>query len=179
MAAGVHSISGKAKVAGIMGWPVGHSKSPALHGFWLHTYGVDGAYVPMPVAPENLAQALKALFSLGFKGVNLTVPHKETAMLIVDEITPTAKAVGAINTVFVLPDGRLQGTNTDAYGFIENLRQADVASMPNGDLLWCWARAVRPGPFVRPCVRPARLKFVCSTARWRGLKPWPKILVPR
>jgi shikimate dehydrogenase len=115
-------ISGKAKVAGIMGWPVGHSKSPALHGFWLREYGIDGAYVPMPVPPESLSRALKALFSLGFKGCNLTVPHKEAAMSIVDEITPVAKAVGAINTVFVLPDGRLQGTNTDAFGFIENIR---------------------------------------------------------
>lgn len=107
-----------------MGWPVGHSKSPALHGFWLREHNIDGAYVPLPVRPENLSQALKALPALGFAGVNLTVPHKEAALKIVDEITPTAKAIGAINTIFVLPDGRLQGTNTDAFGFIENLRQA-------------------------------------------------------
>ncbi len=124
MAAGSHSISGKAKVAGVMGWPVGHSKSPALHGFWLKEYGIDGAYVPMAVAPENLGKSLKSLFLLGFKGCNLTVPHKEAALQIVDEITPVAKAIGAINTVFVLPDGRLQGTNTDAFGFFENLRQS-------------------------------------------------------
>lgn len=109
-----------------MGWPVGHSKSPALHGFWLREHNIDGAYVPFPVPPESLSRALKALFAMGIRGVNLTVPHKEAAMSIVDEITPTAKAVGAINTIFVLPDGRLQGTNTDAYGFIENLRQANV-----------------------------------------------------
>ncbi|MBL8645244.1 MAG: shikimate dehydrogenase [Rhodospirillaceae bacterium] len=120
------AISGKAKVAGIMGWPVGHSKSPVLHGFWLSEYGIDGAYVPMAVAPENLKTALKALSSFGFRGVNLTVPHKEAALTIVDEVTPEGRAVGAINTVFVLPDGRLQGTNTDAYGFIENLRQGSV-----------------------------------------------------
>jgi shikimate dehydrogenase len=121
-----HFISGKAKVAGIMGWPVGHSKSPALHGFWLREHGIDGAYVPMPVPPESLGRALQALFALGFKGVNLTVPHKEAAMRLVDKITPTAEAVGAINTIFVLPDGQLLGTNTDAYGFSENLKQADV-----------------------------------------------------
>jgi shikimate dehydrogenase len=119
-----HIISGRAKKAGIMGWPVGHSKSPALHGYWLGEHRVDGAYVPMAVKPEHLAQALKALPVLGFAGVNLTVPHKEAAMGLVDEISAVAKSVGAINTVFVLPDGRLHGTNTDAFGFIENLRQS-------------------------------------------------------
>lgn len=110
-----------------MGWPVGHSKSPALHGYWLREYGVDGAYVPMAVKPENLVQALKALPAQNFAGVNLTVPHKEAAMSIVDDLTPTAKSIGAINTIFVLPDGRLRGDNTDAFGFIENLRQAHKA----------------------------------------------------
>lgn len=123
---GIHSISGKAKVAGIMGWPVGHSKSPALHGFWLRQHGIDGAYVPLPVHPDHLAQALKALPALGLAGVNLTVPHKEKALALVDEVAPAARAVGAVNTIFVLPDGRLRGTNTDAFGFIENLRQAGV-----------------------------------------------------
>jgi shikimate dehydrogenase len=117
------SISGRARVAGVMGWPVSHSKSPALHGYWLQQYGVDGAYVPMAVRPENLAQALKALPALGFAGANLTVPHKEAALALMDELTPMARAVGAVNTVFVLADGRLKGTNTDAYGFIENLRR--------------------------------------------------------
>ncbi len=120
----LHTITGRAKKAGIMGWPVGHSKSPALHGFWLSRHNIDGAYVPMAVKPQDLAQALKALPALGFAGVNLTVPHKEAAMGLVDDISDVAKTVGAINTIIVQPDGRLHGTNTDAFGFIENLRQS-------------------------------------------------------
>jgi shikimate dehydrogenase len=119
------TLTGKAKKAGVMGWPIGHSKSPALHGFWLQHHGIDGAYVPLAVKPADLAQALKALPALGFAGVNLTVPHKEAALSVVDEITDIAKSIGAINTVFVTPEGKLRGTNTDAYGFMENLRQAD------------------------------------------------------
>lgn len=126
MTAKVKTLTGKALKAGIMGWPVGHSKSPALHGFWLHEHELDGTYVPMAVKPEDLASALRALPTLGFSGVNLTVPHKEAALAIVDDISPTAKAIGAINTVCVKPNGNLWGTNTDAFGFIENLRQADV-----------------------------------------------------
>jgi shikimate dehydrogenase len=120
------TISGRAKKAGVMGWPVGHSKSPALHGYWLAAHNIDGAYVPMAVSPENLEKALKSLHVLGFSGVNLTVPHKESALRWVDDVTPEAKAIGAINTVFVLPDGRLRGHNTDSFGFIENLKHADV-----------------------------------------------------
>ena len=123
MGNGTHIISGRAKTAGVMGWPIGHSKSPALHNFWLRQHHIDGAYVPMAVKPENLAQALRALAGQGFAGVNLTVPHKEAAMAIVDEMTDVAKTIGAINTIFVLPDGRLRGTNTDAFGLIENLKQ--------------------------------------------------------
>ena len=118
-----HTISGQAKKAGVIGWPVGHSKSPALHGFWLNEYKIDGAYVPMAVKPDALAAALYALPVLGFVGVNLTVPHKEAAMGLVDEISDVAKSIGAINTIFVRADGRLQGTNTDAFGFMEKLLQ--------------------------------------------------------
>lgn len=108
--------------AGVMGWPVDHSRSPALHGFWLKSLGMDGSYVRLPVKPEDLARALRDLPALGFAGVNLTVPHKEAAMAIVDEISPEAQRVGAVNTVFVAADGRLKATNTDAYGFITNLK---------------------------------------------------------
>jgi len=113
--------------AGVMGWPVDHSRSPALHGFWLKTLGVDGSYVPLPVKPEDLAQALRDLPRQGFVGVNLTVPHKEAAMEIVDEISPEARRIGAVNTVFVTADGRLKATNTDGYGFITSLK----AGAPN------------------------------------------------
>lgn len=114
--------SGAGRVAGIMGWPVAHSRSPALHGFWLEQHGIDGAYVPLPVRPENLAAALRALPVLGLAGCNLTLPHKQAALAIVDRIDPAARRIGAVNTIIVAPDGTLEGRNTDAFGFIENLR---------------------------------------------------------
>ena len=114
-------MSGRAKLAGVMGWPVGHSLSPRLHGHWLRHYGVDGAYVPLAVEPQHLEQALRALPVLGFRGVNLTLPHKEKALRLVDHIDPHAFRIGAVNTVVVREDGTLEGANTDAFGFQENL----------------------------------------------------------
>jgi shikimate dehydrogenase len=116
-------LTGKARLAGVMGWPVAHSRSPRLHGAWLAEHGIDGAYVPLAVRPEHLPGALKALYWLGFAGANLTVPHKEAALALVDRVEPTAARIGAINTIVVAPDGTLEGRNSDAYGFIENLRQ--------------------------------------------------------
>jgi len=115
-------ITGRTKLAGIMGWPVSHSRSPALHNFWIDEHGIDGAYVPLAVRPEHLAQALRALPTLGFRGCNLTLPHKPAALAIVDKVEPLARRIGAINTIIVAPDGSLEGRNTDAFGFRENLR---------------------------------------------------------
>ncbi len=117
------TVSGAARLAGVMGWPVAHSCSPRVHGFWLERYGVDGAYVPLPVAPEKLADSLRALPGLGFAGVNLTVPHKETALAAVDALADGARRIGAVNMVTVDDTGGLVGDNSDAFGFIENLRQ--------------------------------------------------------
>lgn len=117
------TISGKAKLAGVMGWPVGHSRSPRLHGYWLEKHGIDGAYVPLAVRPDDLGAALRALPKLGFRGCNLTVPHKEAALTIVDRVDAAARRIGAVNTVVVEADGSLSGSNTDAPGFIANLRQ--------------------------------------------------------
>ncbi|MBI4183998.1 MAG: shikimate dehydrogenase [Proteobacteria bacterium] len=119
----VRVLSGKARVAGVMGWPVAHSRSPRLHGYWLAKYEIDGAYVPLAVRPENLAAALSALSKLGFAGVNVTVPHKETVAGLVDECNPTVLRIGAVNTVVIGSDGRVIGNNTDGYGFLENLRE--------------------------------------------------------
>src|SRR5262249_1407580 len=127
-------ITGRTRLAGIMGWPVSHSRSPALHNFWLDEHGVDGAYVPLPVRPEQLAQALRALPALGFRGCNLTIPHKQTALSIVDRVEPLARRIGAVNTIIVAADGSLEGRNTDAYGFRENVREGapdwDAAAGP-------------------------------------------------
>ncbi|MEE8532745.1 MAG: shikimate dehydrogenase [Alphaproteobacteria bacterium] len=117
------TVSGAARLAGVMGWPVAHSRSPRVHGFWLERYGVDGAYVPLPVAPEKLADSLRALPGLGFAGVNLTVPHKETALAAVDALADGARRIGAVNMVTVDDTGGLVGDNSDAFGFIENLRR--------------------------------------------------------
>jgi shikimate dehydrogenase len=116
-------LSGSARLAGVMGWPVAHSRSPRLHGFWLDRHGIDGAYIPMAVRPENLAAALGGLAALGFRGCNLTIPHKEAALDLVGEVSPLAARIGAVNTVIVSEDGTLRGDNSDAFGFIENLRQ--------------------------------------------------------
>jgi shikimate dehydrogenase len=120
-------ITGSTRLAGIMGWPVAHSRSPLLHGFWLEAGGIDGAYVPLPVRPENVEKALRALPILGFRGCNLTIPHKQAALAIVDRLEPLARRIGAVNTIIVAADGSLEGRNTDAFGFIENLREGAPA----------------------------------------------------
>jgi len=115
------TISGKALVAGVMGWPVAHSRSPRLHGFWLEAYGIDGAYVPLPVRPERFEAALRGLAALGLRGCNVTLPHKEACLALADEADEVARRIGAANTVIVREDGSLRVTNTDAFGFAENL----------------------------------------------------------
>ena len=115
-------ITGRTRLAGIMAWPIAHSRSPALHNFWLDEHGIDGVYVPLAVRPELLEQALRALPALGFRGCNLTIPHKQAALAIVDQIEPLARRIGAVNTVIVTADGQLEGRNTDVYGFCESLR---------------------------------------------------------
>ena len=116
------TITGKAVIAGVMGWPVGHSRSPLLHNFWLARDGIDGAYIPFAVPPDRVEQALRALPALGFAGTNVTIPHKEAVAGAVDETDDIARRIGAVNTVFVRGDGTLAGSNTDAFGFVEALR---------------------------------------------------------
>lgn len=112
----------KIPLAGVIGHPIAHSRSPRLHRHWLQTYGLDGHYIPMDVAPENLEQVLRSLPKAGFVGVNITVPHKEAVMKIADQITDRATLIGAANTLIFLPDGKIHADNTDGYGFMENLR---------------------------------------------------------
>jgi shikimate dehydrogenase len=115
-------LSGKARVAGVMGWPVSHSLSPRLHGFWIERHQLDAAYLPMAVPPEQFAVALRALPSLGFAGANVTVPHKEAALAAVHDASAEARALGAVNTVVVQKNGTLLGSNTDGQGFLANVR---------------------------------------------------------
>ncbi len=123
-------LTGEAKLAGVMGWPVAHSRSPRLHGYWLEKYGIDGAYVPLPVAPEHFPQALRVLSQMGFRGVNVTVPHKEAALKAVDTADHHARHIGAVNTVIVREDGSLEGRNTDGIGFLAHLRDQAPAWQP-------------------------------------------------
>jgi shikimate dehydrogenase len=120
-------LTGRALLAGVIGWPISHSRSPRLHGYWLERYKIDGTYVPLAVPPSHVAQTLRVLGAIGFRGVNVTVPHKEAAMLAVDTVDALARRIGAVNTVTVEADGSLKGTNTDAAGFMAHLK----ASAPN------------------------------------------------
>jgi shikimate dehydrogenase len=111
-------------LAGLMGWPVMHSRSPKLHNYWLGRHGLAGTYLPLAITAEGLRAALRALPALGFSGCNLTIPHKVAALDIVDRVDPVARRIGAVNTVIVAGDGSLEGRNTDAFGFVESVREA-------------------------------------------------------
>ena len=117
-------LTGSARLAGVIGWPVAHSRSPKLHGTWLNRFGIDGAYLPLPVAPENFAEVIRALNVAGFAGVNVTLPHKEAAFALCDHLDDSARRTGAVNTL-VFNNG-ITGSNTDGYGFIANLRAHGV-----------------------------------------------------
>lgn len=116
--------------AGVIGWPVAHSKSPLIHRFWLARLGLDGDYSRFPVDPIHLGAAVRALPAMGLRGVNVTVPHKVAVMSHLDRTDPLATNVGAVNTV-VVEDGALAGYNTDVEGFLQPL-QAAMRSLPQG-----------------------------------------------
>lgn len=127
-------INGKTQLIGLIGWPVSHSFSPAMHNAAAQALGLNWAYVPLPVAPENVATAVSSLSSLGFRGVNVTVPHKQAVMPLLDELEPGAQAIGAVNTIVVGENGRLTGHNTDWSGFLADL-QAHGVSVAGRDCL--------------------------------------------
>jgi len=127
------TISGKARLAGVLGWPIGHSRSPLLHNYWFERYRIDGVYIPLGVTPDDLAQVLRTLPKMGFAGVNVTLPHKQAILGLVDRVDPLAAAIGAVNTVLIDPDGRSTGLNTDGIGFLAHL----AASVPD------WQERVR------------------------------------
>ena len=120
------TINGETRLLGLLGWPVGHSFSPAMHNAALAAAGLNYAYVPLAVRPSGLKTAVSALSSLNFRGVNVTVPHKQTIIPFLDEIDPAAAAIGAVNTVVIEDDGRLLGKNSDWSGFMADLAALDV-----------------------------------------------------
>ena len=113
---------GKIPLAGVIGSPVSHSKSPQLHRHWLRTYGIAGDYIPMDVSAQDLKEVLRALPKAGFVGVNITIPHKEAVLEIADLVTDRATLIGAANTLIFRKDGKIHADNTDGYGFVENLK---------------------------------------------------------
>lgn len=113
----------KIPLAGVIGHPIAHSRSPALHGYWLRRYGIKGHYIPMDIAQADLKQALEVLPKFGFVGLNVTIPHKETVLALADVVTDRAALIGAANTLIFRKDGRLHADNTDGSGFMANLRQ--------------------------------------------------------
>lgn len=118
-------------LAGVIGWPAAHSRSPRLHGHWLRRYDLPGHYVPLQVAPEHLAGVLRSLPQAGFVGANVTIPHKEAALVLADIVTDRAALIGAANTLIFRPDGKIHADNTDGYGFMANLRQAAPGWIPD------------------------------------------------
>lgn len=118
-------LTGNARVAGIIGWPVSHSRSPRLHGFWLERHKIDGAYVPLPIHPEQFNVGVRGLVAAGFAGSNVTAPHKLAAFEICDRVEDIARRAGAVNTL-IFRDGTITGTNTDGTGFVGNLRASGI-----------------------------------------------------
>ena len=116
-------IDGETALTGIMGWPVAHSRSPLIHNHWFQTYGINGAYVPLPVATGNFADAVKGLAAAGFRGLNVTVPHKQTALQIADRVEDSAARIGAAN-VLSFEDGLIVAGNSDAIGFANALAES-------------------------------------------------------
>lgn len=111
-------------LAGLLGWPVAHSRSPVIHNYWLERYGLAGRYILMPVPPTRLPAALAGLSALGFRGCNVTTPHKQAVMPLIDHLDPLARRIGAVNTIAVEKDGSLRGFNNDGNGFIQSIRDA-------------------------------------------------------
>ncbi len=122
-------FSGKTTLVGLIGWPVSHSVSPAMHNAAFAHLGLDWRYVPFPVAPEpasRVGEAVLGLRALGLRGANVTVPHKQAVMAHLDRLTPAAQAIGAVNTILLDAEGALVGDNTDAPGFVADLREHGV-----------------------------------------------------
>ena len=118
-------------IAGLLGWPVAHSRSPVIHNHWLAHYSIPGRYVLFPVPPEKLETAVRGMAALGLRGCNVTTPHKQAIFPLLDRVDDLARKIGAVNTVVVDKDGMLSGFNNDGNGFIQSLRDADPKWRPD------------------------------------------------
>ena len=113
----------KIPLACVIGSPIAHSRSPALHQHWLNSYGIKGYYIPMDVSQDDLSEVIRSLPLMGFVGANITIPHKEAVLDLADVVTDRAALIGAANTLIFRKDGKIHADNTDGYGFIQNLKQ--------------------------------------------------------
>jgi shikimate dehydrogenase len=118
-------------IAGLLGWPVAHSRSPVIHNHWLARYGIPGRYVLFGVPPERLEAAVRGIAVLGLRGCNVTTPHKQTIFPMLDHVDELARKIGAINTVVVGDDGALSGFNNDGNGFVQSIRDAAAGWRPD------------------------------------------------
>jgi shikimate dehydrogenase len=123
-------ITGRARLAGVAGWPVAHSRSPRLHNHWIARHGLDAAYVPLPIPPERFAECVRALAACGFRGMNVTIPHKEAAFAVCDTVSARARRAGAVNTLVFDEGGAITGDCTDGVGFLASLGGFDPRSGP-------------------------------------------------
>ncbi len=152
-----------AKKAFVTGFPIKHSRSPLIHGFWLDELGIDGSYEAIEVKPEDFGFFASSLAENGFAGGNVTIPHKEAAYAAVESLDEAAKAIGAVNTLW-LENGRLHGGNTDAYGFAANL-DASASGWDMPTVLLFWVPVVQAGQSSMRCCRAALRKSPSSIAR--------------
>ena len=117
----INTIDSAPYLAGVIGHPISHSKSPKLHNYWLTKYKINGFYVPFSITTEKLKSSIKGLIDLGFKGVNVTIPHKTNVLTYADSVTDRASLIGAANTLYFSKNGKIHADNTDGYGFIQNI----------------------------------------------------------
>jgi shikimate dehydrogenase len=118
-------------IAGLLGWPVAHSRSPVIHNHWLAQFGIPGRYVLFPVPPEKLEQAVRGIQVLNLRGCNVTTPHKQAIFPLLDRVDDLARRIGAVQTVVVEKDGSLSGFNNDGNGFIQSIKDAAPAWRPD------------------------------------------------
>lgn len=157
------SLTGHAKIAGIAGWPVGHSLSPRLHGYWIAEHRLDATYIPLPVRPEDFATAIALLPKLGIRGLNVTIPHKEAAFALATQHDEAAKATGAVNTL-VFEDDRIIGKNTDVAGVIGMLRDAGITTLAGKHaLIFGAGGAARAVVYALTQLHAARISIVNRT----------------
>ena len=119
-------------LAGIIGWPVAQSRSPVIQNFWLDQHQIPGRYILLPVGPDGLERALRGLPFLQFRGCNVTMPHKQAVMPLLDHVEATARRIGAVNTIVVQEDGTLRGFNNDGVGFVQSVYDAQPNWRPDG-----------------------------------------------